>query len=140
MNIEYEHWINQLFVNIYCMESLRYTYIFYSILSEGSKNFKNNSKQRSKADLYYEYERITKTRHDTTFCQSKILFWVSKITNEMTMVISCTHCFFNNYDWANSNYFKNSFQYGFLWIPSKPEKQNWKVLFLLIFIIVKKRV
>ena len=34
---------------------------------------------------------------------------------------------------------KNSFYLGFLWIPSKPEKQNWKVPFFWVFIIVKKQ-
>ena len=36
----------------------------------------------------------------------------------------------------DSQHFKNHFQFGFLWIPRKPGKQNWKVPFLLIFIIV----
>ena len=40
----------------------------------------------------------------------------------------------------DSQHFKNSFQFGFLWIPSKPGKQNWKEPFLLMFIIVKKPV
>ena len=33
---------------------------------------------------------------------------------------------------------KNSFHLGFLWIPSKPGKQNWKVPFFWVFIIVKR--
>ena len=40
---------------------------------------------------------------------------------------------------AKYKHFKHSFQFGFLWIPSKPGKQNWKVPFLLIFIIVKNQ-
>ena len=35
--------------------------------------------------------------------------------------------------------FENSFNSGFLWIPSKPGKQNWKLPFFWVFIIVKKQ-
>ena len=37
----------------------------------------------------------------------------------------------------NSQDFKNSVLFGFQWIPSKTGKQNWKVLILWWFIIVK---
>ena len=39
----------------------------------------------------------------------------------------------------DSQHFKKYFQFEFLWIRSKTGKQNWNVLFLLIFIIVKKQ-
>ena len=39
----------------------------------------------------------------------------------------------------DSRNFNNSFYLGFLWIPSKPGKQNWKWAFLWVFIIVKKQ-
>ena len=40
----------------------------------------------------------------------------------------------------DSQDFKNSFYLGFLWIPSKPGKQNQKLPFFWVFIIVKKTV
>ena len=39
----------------------------------------------------------------------------------------------------DSQDFKNSFYLGFLWILSKPGKQNQKVPFFWVFIIVKKK-
>ena len=39
----------------------------------------------------------------------------------------------------DSRNFQNYFYLGFLWIPSKPRKQNWKVPFFWVFIIVKKQ-
>ena len=38
----------------------------------------------------------------------------------------------------DSRNLKNSFYLGFLWIPSKPGKQNWKVPFFWVFIFVKR--
>ena len=55
---------------------------------EGSKNLKNNSKQRFKADFYHENARITKAGHHNSYGQQKILFWVSNIDNEMTIIFS----------------------------------------------------
>ena len=55
---------------------------------EGSKNLQNNSKQRFKADFYHENARITKTGHQNSYGQQKILFWVSNIDNEMTIIFS----------------------------------------------------
>ena len=39
----------------------------------------------------------------------------------------------------DSQNFKNSFQFGFLWIPSKTGEQNQKVLILWWFIIVERQ-
>ena len=39
----------------------------------------------------------------------------------------------------DSQDFKNSFQFRFLWIPSKPGEQNQKVLILWWFIIVERQ-
>ena len=39
----------------------------------------------------------------------------------------------------DSRNFKKYFYLGFLWIPSKPRKQNWKVPFFWVFIIVKNQ-
>ena len=53
---------------------------------EGSKNLQDDSKQRFKANFYHENARITKTGHHNSYGEQKILFWVSKIDNEMTKI------------------------------------------------------
>ena len=48
--------------------------MFNLMAIEGSKNLQNNSKQRFKADFYHENARITKTGHQNSYGQQKILF------------------------------------------------------------------
>ena len=48
--------------------------MFNPMATEGSKNLKNNSKQRFKADFYHENARITKTGHHNSYGEQKILF------------------------------------------------------------------
>ena len=48
--------------------------MFNLMAAEGSKNLKDNSKQRFKADFYHENARITKTRHYNSYGEQNILF------------------------------------------------------------------
>ena len=62
--------------------------MFNIMAIEGSKNLQDDSKQRFKANFYHENARITKTGHQNSYGQQKILFRVSKIDNEITVIFS----------------------------------------------------
>ena len=66
---DFGHTVKYLIINFHFINEH-----FYLIAVEGSKDFKNNSKQRFKADFYHENARITKTRHHNSYGQQKILF------------------------------------------------------------------